>query len=106
MTKDCSTCKYEHNDGHSQPCRDCGTFLESYTKWEQKGSGGTWIKDGYCLKCDVCGYSRTDCDDDGNPISNNFCPNCGDDKRGWKPKELKTIPNELDVTVGYIEKPK
>lgn len=34
--KDCSTCKYEHNDGHTQPCRDCGTLLESYTNWEQK----------------------------------------------------------------------
>ena len=35
--RDCSTCKYEHNVKHNQPCRDCGTtLLESYTNWEQK----------------------------------------------------------------------
>lgn len=67
---------------------------------------GIWIEDGYRLKCPVCGYSRCDTDAEGEYIPDNFCPNCGDDKREWKPKELKTISNELDVTVGYIEMPK
>ena len=34
--RDCSTCKYEEYSSNYQPCRDCGTLLESYTKWEQK----------------------------------------------------------------------
>ena len=34
--RDCSTCKYEEYPYNYQPCRDCGTLLESYTKWEQK----------------------------------------------------------------------
>ena len=34
--RDCSTCKYEEYSSNYQPCRDCGTLLEKYTKWEQK----------------------------------------------------------------------
>ena len=34
--RDCSTCKYEEYSSNYQPCRDCGTLLESYTNWEQK----------------------------------------------------------------------
>lgn len=38
MIKNCSTCKYENYDSHSQPCCDCGTLLESFTRtrWEER----------------------------------------------------------------------
>lgn len=44
--RDCSTCKYEEYSSNYQPCRDCGTLLESYTNWEQKERASVTHKSG------------------------------------------------------------
>lgn len=38
---------------------------------------GHWIKDGHHITCDQCGQSMCDKDREGDPIPQNFCPNCG-----------------------------
>lgn len=51
------------------------TTAISESKQEQRK--GHWIHKMWFLECSNCGYTRDRLDNEGYPIPDNFCPNCG-----------------------------
>lgn len=70
--RDCSTCKYEEYSSNYQPCRDCGTLLESYTNWEQKERELPCIydlKNRYCPRLNEHGMLKYPLQEQTTPMS-------------------------------------